>query len=108
MVEVASYRTPAPVHHITYRDKTAPPPDWSQILQQLYTKLHWELGEQSLEVASHIRSFLPLEQQLPPKQLEPHPDPTRFQRLDHGSGSHRSIPVSLNYTAVSLLTTICL
>ena len=108
MVEVASYRTPAPAHHITYRDKTAPPPDWSQILQQLYTKLHWELGEQSLEVASHIRSFLPLEQQLPPKQLEPHPDPTRFQRLDHGSGSHRSIPVSLNYTAVSLLTTICL
>ena len=89
MVEVASYRTPAPVHHITYRDKTAPPPDWSQfvldplILQQLYTKLHWELGALSLEVASHIRSFLPLEQQLPPKQLEPHPDPTRFQRLDH-------------------------
>ena len=64
MVEVASYRTPAPVHHITYRDKAAPPPDWSQfvldplILQQLYTKLHWELGALSLEVASHIRSGL--------------------------------------------------
>ena len=89
MAEVASYRTPNPVHHITYRDKTAPPVDWSQyvldplILQQVYTKMHQTLGTGALAVASHVRSFLEVDQPLPPKQLDPQPDPTRFQRLDH-------------------------
>ena len=45
MVEVASYKSPNPVHHITYKDKAAPPTDWSQfvldplILQQFYHQL---------------------------------------------------------------------
>ena len=30
-----------------------------------------------------IRAFLPLPQPLPPRLEDPHPDPTRFQRLDH-------------------------
>ena len=30
MMEVASYRTPSPIHCITYRDKSAPPKDRSQ------------------------------------------------------------------------------
>ena len=45
MVEIASYKSPNPVHHITYKDKAAPPTDWSQfvldplILQQFYHHL---------------------------------------------------------------------
>ena len=70
--EVASYRTPNGVHHITYRDKTAPPQDWSQfvldplIMQQSYHMYHKVFGAEALKLAAH-----------------PHPDPTRFQRLDH-------------------------
>ena len=64
MVEVASYRTPSPIHHITFRDKAAPPKDWSQyvldpfIIQQLYSKIHMEFGEDALTIAS----FPPLSQ----------------------------------------------
>ena len=45
MVEVASYKSPNPVHHITYKDKAAPPTDWRRfvldplILQQFYHQL---------------------------------------------------------------------
>ena len=87
--EAASYRTPNKVHHITYRDKTAPPQDWSQfvldplIMQQSYHMYHKVFGAESLKLATHIRAFLPLPQPLPPKLEDPHPDPTRFQRLDH-------------------------
>ena len=89
MVEVASYKTPQKAQHITFRDKSAPPSDWSQylldpiIMQQFYDKLHHEFRDHSLEVASQIRSFLPLPAPLPPPKLEPSPDPYRFQRLDH-------------------------
>ena len=46
MVEAASHITQNPLEHITYKDKSAPPSDWSQFvldpvpLQQLYTKMH--------------------------------------------------------------------
>ena len=89
MVEAASYREPLPVHHITYRDKTAPPSSWSQfiqdplILQQLYTTLQARLPEDTLSLAAHIRAFLDLPEPLPPERTDPHPDPSRFQRLDH-------------------------
>ena len=89
MLEVASYKTPNPVHHITFRDKTAPPKDWSQyvldplIMQQVYSELHRVMPSQSLEVAARVRSFLPLAQPLPPPRVDPSPDPVRFQRLDH-------------------------
>ena len=89
MVEVASYKTPNPVHQITYRDKAAPPNDWSQfildplIMQQLYHSIQQRDAEQALEVAARIRSYLPLDAPLPPPQKQPHPDPTRFQCLDH-------------------------
>ena len=44
MIEVASYNTPSQVHHITYRDKAAPPKDWSQyvldpLIKQFYAHL---------------------------------------------------------------------
>ena len=45
MVEAASYKAPTPKDHITYRDKAAPPADWSQfvqdsmILQQFYANV---------------------------------------------------------------------
>ena len=89
MLEVGSYRSPNPAHQITYRDKTAPPTDWSQfaldplILQQFYAKAFHEFGEGALEISSHVRAFLDLPQPLPPTQNAPHPDPARFQRLDH-------------------------
>ena len=89
MVEAASYKTPSSTHHITFRDKTAPPSHWSQylldplIMQQPYDKLHHTMGQDSLAVASCIRAFLPLELPLPPPKLSPSPDPYRFQRLDH-------------------------
>ena len=89
MVEVASYRTSSPVHHITYRDKAAPPQDWEQFLldplpmQQFYDKLHYEMTEHSVEVAAHIRAYLDLPDLLPPPKTPPQADPVRFQRLDH-------------------------
>ena len=89
MVEVASYRTPAPIHHITYKDKTAPPKDWSQyvlgpmIMQQVYDKLHYQCMEAALPAATLIRSFLNLPVPLPPPKTTPRIDPVLFQRLDH-------------------------
>ena len=89
MVEAGSYKTPNPTQQITYRDKTAPPTDWSQflldplIMQQFYAHVFKQDEAQSLEICTYIRSFLDLPQPLPPYQNTPHPDPTRFQRLDH-------------------------
>ena len=89
MVEVASYRTPNPVHHITFKDKAAPPTDWSQfvldplIMQQFYQHLSHTAIEDPLKIAALVRSFLPLPEPLPPTQKTPVPDPIRFQRLDH-------------------------
>ena len=89
MLEVGSYKSPNPNHQITYRDKTAPPTDWSQfsldplVLQQFYEKSFHTFGEGALTISSHIRAFLDLPQPLPPTKQHPHADPTRFQRLDH-------------------------
>ena len=77
MVEAASYRTPDPLHQITYRDKAAPPKDWEQFLldplplQQLYDKLHYEIPSCSVEVAANIRSCLELPDLLPPPKTRP-------------------------------------
>ena len=89
MVEAASYRTPDPMRHITYRDKAAPPKDWSQflldplIMQQFYDVLHHQIGADSLIVAAKVRSFLEMDSLLPPPKVMPHHDPSLFQRLDH-------------------------
>ena len=89
MLEVASYKTPNPVHQITFRDKAAPPTDWSQfildplIMQQFYEVMTQRFEECALDVSSNIRAFLDLPNPLPPERKDPHPDPTRFQRLDH-------------------------
>ena len=43
-VEVASYKPTTPLDHVSYRDKRAQPPDWTQFvldpltLQQCYAK----------------------------------------------------------------------
>ena len=87
MLEVASYRTPNPLHHITYKDKAAPPKDWSQflldplIMQQVYDVLHYNLQDTALLAASNIRSYLEMDSLLPPPKTLPHND--LFQRLDH-------------------------
>ena len=89
MLEVASFKTPNMMEHITYRDKAAPPKDWSQflldplILQQLYDRIHFQCGEYALITAANIRSFLDMGSLLPATKVLPHLDPTLFQRLDH-------------------------
>ena len=89
MVESASYITPVPSHQITYRDKAAPPASWEQfivdppILQQFYALVQQRAPEASLEVAALVRSYLEMPELLPPTKNQPHPDPIRFQRLDH-------------------------
>ena len=72
MVEAASYKTPNQLHHITYKDKAAPPKDWSQLvldptpMQQLYDKLFRQMDQDALVSAANIRSFLDLSELLPP------------------------------------------
>ena len=72
LVEVASFRTPNMLQQITYRDKAAPPKDWSHflldplILQQVYDKLQHEVGEAAIAVAANVRSFLECPDMLPP------------------------------------------
>ena len=89
MVEAASYKTPNLMEQITYREKAAPPKDWSQFvmdplpLLQVYDKMLHTMGEQSLKAAAITRSFLDIPSLLPPQKLEPQLDPVRFQRLDH-------------------------
>ena len=89
MVEAASYLTPNQAQQITYRDKAAPPSSWSQfvldplVMQQFYSKLQCYMPDDALEVASNIRAHLLDDALLPPDRLDPHPDPNRFQRLDH-------------------------
>ena len=89
MLEVASHKTPNPVHQITFRDKAAPPSDWSQfildplIMQQVYDFMMQRFDDSALAVSSNIRAFLDLPNPLPPVRTDPRPDPTRFQRLDH-------------------------
>ena len=89
MLEVASYKTPSLMQQITYKDKAAPPKDWSQflldplIMQQVYDKVHFEMGEYALITAMNIRSFLEMDSLLPAPRVLPHLDPTLFQRLDH-------------------------
>ena len=89
MVEAASFKTPNPIQQITYRDKAAPPPDWSQFLldplpiQQVYAKLQEHMDYTAIEIAARCRSFLDLPYLLDPPKLLPQVDPIRFQRLDH-------------------------
>ena len=89
MLEVASCCTPNPLHHITSKDKAAPPKDWSQFLldplitQQVYDVLHHKLQDSALLAASNIRSFLEMDSLLPPPKTLPHTDPTLFERLGH-------------------------
>ena len=95
MVEVASYITPNFKQQIIYRDKAAPPSNWEQfvldplVTQQFYETMQKPFGEETLSVASNIRSYLELPQPLPPSRQDPHPDPIRFQRLDHTFTRHQ-------------------
>ena len=65
MVEAVSYKSPNMMHHITYRDKAAPPTDWSQfvldplITQQVYAKLGEKFSNPA-EVSAAISTDVPL------------------------------------------------
>jgi len=91
MVEAASWITPNPIHHITFKDKAAPPPDWSQFvldpipMQQLYSHIESQVQDLdlALSVSAAVRSFLELPELLAPPKTTPQVDPVRFQRLDH-------------------------
>ena len=89
MVEAASFKTLNPIQQITYKDKAAPPPDWSQFLldplppQQVYAKLQEYMDHTAIEIAARCRSYLEMPDLLEPPRLLPQVDPVRFQRLDH-------------------------
>ena len=89
MIEAASHIKQNPIDHITYKDKAAPPSDWSQFvldpipLQQIYSVMHHKLSSFALEGAALVRSYLDLPELLQPPKSIPHIDPTRFQRQDH-------------------------
>ena len=57
MVEVASYKTPKMIQQITYKDKAAPPTDWSQfvmdplVLQQFYGVVASKCSGQATQLA---------------------------------------------------------
>ena len=53
------------------------------ILQQFHALVQQRAPEASLEVAALVRSYLEMPELLPPTKNQPHPDPIRFQRLDH-------------------------
>ena len=52
-------------------------------MQQVYSYFQPVFRDASLELSAQSRSFLELPEPLPPERTDPHPDPTRFQRLDH-------------------------
>ena len=91
MVEAASWVTPNPIHHITFKDKAAPPPDWSQFvldpipMQQVYSHIEHRLKDLdlALSISAAVRSYLDLPELLAPPKTTPQVDPVRFQRLDH-------------------------
>ena len=89
MVEVASYKTPKMIQQITYKDKAAPPTDWSHfvmdplVLQQFYGVVASKCSGQATQLAFRIRNLLDLPPLLHPPKIQPQVDPYRFQRLDH-------------------------
>ena len=89
MVEVASYKTPKMIQQVTYKDKPAPPTDWSQFVmdplvqQQFYGVVASKCSGQATQLAFRIRNFPDLPPLLQPPNIQPQVDPHRFQRLDH-------------------------
>ena len=115
MVEAASYRTPDPTHHITYRDKAAPPKDWSQflldplIIQQFYDLLHHQMGTEALAVAAKVRSFLEMDSLLPPPKVSisllQRPK-SNLQQRPHANPDPRGLISSVTLPARKLLTKV--
>ena len=87
IVEAASYTTPNQLQHITYKDKAAPPKDWSQFvldpipLQQPCDQLFRQMDQEALTAAANIRSFLDLPELLPPPKKEPDIDPSQISKI---------------------------
>ena len=101
MVEVASYKTPKMIQQITYKDKAAPPTDWSQfvmdplVLQQFYGVVASKCSGQATQLAFHIRTFLDL-----PPLLHP-------PKIPESNGPPRYIPVGPSSIQASQVITIC-
>ena len=88
-LDIQTFRTPQLARQITYRDKCAPPANWSQymldplIMQQFYSLLAGRFSNTlALSLAARIRAFVTNEPALPPLPSSPSPDPIRFQCLD--------------------------
>ena len=52
-------------------------------MQQVYSKLQDQLGDEAIAIATKIRSHLEMNELLEAPKLLPQHDPVRFQRLDH-------------------------
>ena len=111
MVEVASYKTPKMIQQITYKDKAAPPTDWSQfvmdplVLQQFYGVVASKCSGQATQLAFRIRSFLDLPPLLHPPKYSLKWILTDFKGsiivLPESNGSPRYIPVPVITTCWS-------
>lgn len=86
--DVMTHKTGNPLHQISFKDKAPPPIEWSQfifdplVMQQVYAKFQTTFGDDALEIAYTIRSYLNLDRLPPPTQQEITPDFRRFQCLD--------------------------
>ena len=89
LVDALTFKQPRLLRHVTYRDKTPPPSNWSlfvldpvgwtQLCDRLFALTNNE--DQNLSIAYNIRGFLtdvwPTDPPIPPRV-----DPIRFQSLD--------------------------
>ena len=85
-VEAASYKPTTPLDNVSSRNKTVPPPDWTQfaldplILQQCYAKFQHEPGEELAKfVATQVGASLTSDSLLPAPLPPPTPDQFDFR-----------------------------
>ena len=84
MVEVASYKTPKMIQQITYKDKAAPPTDWSQfVMDPLVPQQFYGVVASKCTVGFSYQEFSGSASSFTPPKIQPQVDPHRFQRLDH-------------------------
>ncbi|CAE7830803.1 rnhA [Symbiodinium sp. CCMP2592] len=106
-VDVMTFKTPNLKHHITYRDKSPPPPDWSGFVTDPLGWLHLYDRIQTLptpetdrlNIASNIRSFVTADPLPSSAPIPPRVDPLRFQSLDKLITRRKWLPSVLNVRA---------
>ena len=86
--DVMSFKTPRLLRQITYQEKTPVALSWAQfagdplIIQQFFGHVFFPLGEDGIDFASHVRSFLFATPLPPASASRPILDPKLFHSLD--------------------------